>query len=108
MNSRERRGQMSTVTKDDLVKDLMKRTGCSRKLAKEATYSFFATMRESLMDGNRIEIRGLGVWTVRQTTPNPNARNPKTGEHIFVPARRKVHFRPGRVLKKALSEPMEE
>ena len=97
---------MSTITKDDLVKEVMRRTGCSRKVAKEATDTFFATMRASLMAGNRIEIRGLGVWTVRQTNPKPNARNPRTGETIFVPARRKVHFKPGQVLKKVLSEPV--
>ena len=99
---------MSTTTKNDLVKEVMRRTGCSRKVAKEATDTFFATMRESLMAGNRIEIRGFGVWTVRQTNPKPNARNPRTGETISVPARRKVHFKPGKVLKKALSEAAEE
>ena len=97
---------MSTITKNDLVKEVMRSTGCKKALAKQAADSFFTAMRESLMEGNRIEIRGLDVWTVRQTNPKPNARNPRTGETIFVPARRKVHFKPGQVLKKVLSEPV--
>ena len=95
---------MSTITKNHLVKEIMNRTGCKKKLAKEVADSIFVAMRESLMDGGRIEIRGVGVWTVRRTNPKPNARNPKTGEIISVPARRKVHFKPGKVLKAALSE----
>jgi len=104
----EEREEMSTTTKNDLVKEVMRRTGCTKVLAEQVVESFFTTMRESLMDGNRIEIRGFGVWTVRWKNPNPNARNPKTGEAISVPARRHVHFKPGRVLKEALSEPVEE
>lgn len=99
---------MSTTTKNDLVKQIMKRTGCTKRLAKEAVHSFFDAMRESLMDGNRIEIRGFGAWSVRRTKPKPNARNPRTGETISVPARRKVSFKPGRGLKSVMKEPVEE
>ena len=99
---------MSTITKQDMVKEVMRSTGCKKALAKQAADSFFSAMTESLIEGNRIEIRGFGVWTVRWKNPNPNARNPKTGERISVPARRKVHFKLGQVLKKVLSEPVEE
>ena len=99
---------MSTITKSDLAKEIMKRTGCKKTQAKQAADSVFSTLRESLMDGGRIEIRGFGVWTVRRTNPKPNAWNPRTGETFSVPARRKVHFKPGKVLKAALSERVEE
>ena len=99
---------MSTVTKNDLVKEVMRRTGCKKALAKQAADSFFSAMTESLIAGNRIEIRGFGAWTVKRTNPNPNARNPKTGEQISVPAHQKVHFKPGRVLKAALKASIEE
>ena len=99
---------MSTITRNDLVKEIMGRAGCKKKLAKEVADSIFVAMRESLMDGGRIEIRGFGAWTVRRTNPKPNARNPKTGETVSVPARRKVHFKPGKLLKAALKERVEE
>lgn len=99
---------MSTITKRDLTKTVMERTGCKKGLVKEAVDSLFVAMRERLMEEGRIEIRNFGVWTVKRTRPKPNARNPRTGETIFVPAHRKVHFKPGRRLKAELSEPVEE
>jgi len=66
----------------------------------------FEAMRESLIDGQRIEIRGFGVFQVKETRPKPAARNPRTGEVIRVPARRKTHFRPGKVLRKELHRPL--
>ena len=99
---------MSTVTRNDLVKEVMDRTGCTKRLAKHAVDSFFDAMRESLMQGDRVEIRGFGAWTVRWMNPKPNARNPRTGDSIAVPARRRVYFKPGRHLKAALSQHPEE
>ncbi|MGB0603832.1 MAG: HU family DNA-binding protein, partial [Candidatus Latescibacterota bacterium] len=39
---------------------------------------------------------------VKDTKPKPAARNPRTGEVVYVPARRKTHFKPGKQLKEAL------
>tara|TARA_B100001123_G_scaffold395580_1_gene477224 strand:+ start:1350 stop:1586 length:237 start_codon:yes stop_codon:yes gene_type:complete len=65
----------------------------------------FEAMRISLIEGNRIEIRGFGVFQVKETRPKPAARNPRTGQIIYVPARRKTHFRPGKLLKEELHRP---
>ena len=62
----------------------------------------FSAMRESLVNGRRIEIRGFGVFQVKETRAKPAARNPRTGDVIYVPARRKTHFRPGKVLRDEL------
>ena len=72
---------MSTITKNHLVNEVVRRTGSKRALAKEAVDRFFGALRESLMEGNRIEIRGFGVWTVRKTNPRPNVgiRGPGRG-----------------------------
>ena len=69
--------------------------------------SLFNAMRDSLIEGNRIEVRGFGVFQVKDTRPKPAARNPRTGEIIYVPARRKTHFKPGRLLKEALHKARE-
>jgi nucleoid DNA-binding protein len=44
---------------------------------------------------------------VKKTRPKPKARNLKTGEFVFVPGRRKMHFKPGKILKTFLKEKME-
>ena len=83
---------------------LIERTGCPRTLAAEMVDSLFQALREQLIDGNRIEVRGFGTLTVKTTKAKPAARNPRTGEIIRVPPRRKTHFKPGRLLRQALHE----
>ncbi len=98
---------MSTITKKELALLVSNHTGCKKNVAAEMVDSLFIAMRESLIDGNRIEIRGFGVFQVKNTRPKPAARNPRTGEIIYVPARRKTHFKPGRLLKEALHKTRE-
>ena len=99
-----------TYTKKDIVKFVA--TACDSDLAMSAKWvnEVFITIREILMKANpsvRIEIRDFGVIEVKPTKSKAKARNPKTGELIFVPARRKTHFKPSKLLKKFLSQPLE-
>lgn len=69
--------------------------------------SFFESIRELLMKADpvvRIEIREFGVFEVKETKPKPKARNIQTGEFVYVPGRRKMHFKPGKILKQFLKE----
>ena len=65
-------------------------------------------MREELIAGSRIEVRGFGVLETRDTEPKPSARYPRTGEIVYVPARRKTHFRAGQALKEGMCQPLPE
>ena len=96
---------MDTITKKDLAQAVVNATGTKSNLAHEMVDSLFTAMREQLIEGNRIEIRGFGVLETKATKPKPKARNPRTGEIVYVPARRKTHFRPGKVLKEGLHQP---
>ena len=97
---------LETITKRDLAHQVAQFTGTKQTTALKAVDCLFEAMRETLIEGDRIEIRGFGAFTVKDTKAKPAARNPKTGEMIYVPARRKTHFKPGRVLKEALHEPL--
>ncbi len=69
--------------------------------------SLFESLRELIMEADpveRIEIRDFGVFEVKKTKPKPKARNMRTGEFVFVPGRRKMHFKPGKILKEFLKE----
>ena len=98
---------LATTTKKDLALKISQETGCKKNLASKMVDVVFEAMRESLMEGCRIEIRGFGVFQVKETRPKPAARNPRTGQIIYVPARRKTHFRPGKLLKEELHKPIE-
>jgi integration host factor subunit beta len=56
----------------------------------------------------RIELRDFGVFEVKKTKAKPKARNPKTNETVFIPSRRKTHFKPSKRLKKILQVPLKE
>ena len=95
-----------TTTKRDLTRAVAQEIGCTAALAGEMVDALFADMREQLEEGNRIEVRGFGVFTVKYTKPKPKALNPRTGEHVYVPARRKAHFKPGKLLAQELHKPL--
>lgn len=56
----------------------------------------------------RIELRDFGVFEVKKTKAKPKARNPKTNETVFIPSRRKTHFKPSKKLKAVLQQPLLE
>ncbi|GAB5520809.1 MAG: HU family DNA-binding protein [Rhodothermales bacterium] len=56
----------------------------------------------------RIELRDFGVFEVKKTKAKPKARNPKTNETVFIPSRRKTHFKPSKRLKKVLQQPLQD
>jgi len=93
---------LATVTKKGLAQAVSQATGCKKAQAAQMVDSLFAAMRDFLIQGCRIEIRGFGVFLVKDMQPKPAARNPRTGDVIYVPARRKTHFKPGRLLREAL------
>ncbi|MXX11924.1 MAG: integration host factor subunit beta [Gemmatimonadetes bacterium] len=96
-----------TMTKKDIALKISDRLGIKKQLAYEIVNTLFNTMRENLIAGDRIEIRGFGVLGIKPTKPKPAARNPRTGEIVYVHARRKSYFKAGVLIKKALHEPLD-
>ena len=56
----------------------------------------------------RIETHDFGVFEVKKTNPKSRARNPRTGEIIQAPARKKANFKAGKKLKEVLKKPLNE
>ncbi len=102
---------MKTVTKKEVAKRVAKMMGQKIYITEDFVNAVFQALREILSEADpeiRIEIRDFGVFEVKETKPKPKARNPRTGEIIYVPARRKTHFKPGKLLKDVLKEPLED
>ncbi|MDA0665176.1 MAG: integration host factor subunit beta [Proteobacteria bacterium] len=55
-------------------------------------------LMQSLIRGDRIEIRGFGTFSVNVRPPRVG-RNPKSGQEVAVPAKRVPHFKPGKDLR---------
>ncbi|NIR48689.1 integration host factor subunit beta [candidate division KSB1 bacterium] len=100
-----------TITKKDVAKRTAKLVGEKIYLAEKVVDGVFTSLRQFMAEAEpevRIEIRDFGVFEVKTTKPKPKARNPKTGEIIYVPARRKTHFKAGKLLKDVLKTPLDE
>jgi nucleoid DNA-binding protein len=93
---------MATTSKKDLVNRIAESTGVRQVLVKTVVQQFFDEVIAELVRGNRLEFRDFGVFEPK-TTPARKAQNPKTLEKIEVPAKRRVVFRPGRLMKKGLN-----
>jgi len=61
------------------------------------------TMSDSLGQGNRVEIRGFGSFSVR-TRKARQTKNPKTGNVMNIPPRKTLHFAMSKSLKESLIE----
>lgn len=102
--------RMPTYTKKDVAKKVAELTNEKLHLSEKWTNSVFTALRQVLTNADpelRIEVRDFGVFEVKLTKSKPKARNPKTGEHIYVPPRRKTHFKPSKRLKEFLQQPVD-
>ena len=91
-----------------LKRDLVQKTtenldGYLKKDINKAVDIIIETMAESLDQGNRVEIRGFGSFSVR-TRKARQTKNPKTGKIMDIPPRKTLHFAMSKSLKKALIE----
>jgi len=102
---------MRTVTKKDIAKRTAQIVNGKVYHVERIINAVFDALREFMTEADpevRIEIRDFGVFEVKTTKAKPKARNPKTGQIIYVPPRRKTHFKAGKILKDVLKRPLEE
>ena len=102
---KQRPKRIETLTRKDVERKMEDKLLGKKVTRKLIVDSLFDSLRELVMTANpinRIEIRDFGVFEVKKTKPKPKARNLKTGEFVFVPGRRKMHFKPGKILKNFL------
>tara|TARA_B100001559_G_scaffold310854_1_gene306689 strand:+ start:1492 stop:1770 length:279 start_codon:yes stop_codon:yes gene_type:complete len=63
----------------------------------------FDTIISSLIDNKAVELRNLGRWSVKNIKAKYNARNPKTGEIIYIPEKKKISFKMSKNLKRKIN-----
>ena len=93
---------MSTTQKKDIVDRIAKSNQVKNALVKSIVQNFIDEITVELSKGNRLEFRDFGVFEVKERAPR-KAQNPKTLEPIYVPARRSVKFKAGRLMKEKLN-----
>ena len=88
----------SSVIKLDIVNRVAERTGVPKMKAEQAVDALFHSMKEALSRGERIELRGFGVFVVKPRKRGVG-RNPRTGEEVAIPSGKTIRFKPGKELQ---------
>ncbi len=95
------------MTKADIVDKVAAGTGLTKLETEAIIEGFFKTVIESLRDGKGIEIRGFGSYKVKKKNAR-QARNPKTGEQVFVPEHYVPTFKFSKEFKDIVNEGMKK
>lgn len=89
--------RLTPVIKQDLIQRVVERTGLPRTKAETAVDAIFESMKQTLVNGERIELRGFGVFTVKPRKTGIG-RNPRTGAEVSIAPGKAVRFKPGKEL----------
>lgn len=86
------------MIKADIINRVSEATDVPRVKAAQAVDTILQAMKNALSDGKRIELRGFGVFQVRDRKKGVG-RNPKTGVEVAITPGKTVRFKPGKELK---------
>ena len=91
------------MNKSDLIKNIsLQLDGIKKNDIEEAVNQLTSLISDSLLEKNRVEIRGFGTFSSRYRSVRL-ARNPKTGTSITVGSKFYTYFRPSKLLKQQVN-----
>lgn len=91
------------MTKKEIVRTISEEIGLTQLQTKEIVQKTFNAIVEALVEEGRIELRNFGVFEVKRRAPR-KARNPRTGDKVFVPEKYVVTFKPGKEMEERVRE----
>lgn len=91
------------MIKADLVNRISQELAIPKQEAEEGINLFFETLREAILRGEEIEIRGFGSFRFRKRTSR-SGRNPRTGAPVEVPPKRVLYFKPSKLLRELINK----
>lgn len=89
-------------TKSDIIERIYENTPFELKDVRMIADIFLDEIKDALIDGKSVELRGFGTFEIRERKGRDRARNPKTGETVSVKDHAVVAFRAGKDLKKSV------
>jgi integration host factor subunit beta len=89
------------MNKIDIVNELSQKINLNQKVAKIVVDTIIESIKNAIVSGERVEIRGFGSFSLRNYRPY-KGRNPKNGEVVDVPEKRLPYFKVGKELKEII------
>ncbi len=90
------------MNKTELVAEMAKKAGISKKDAEAALKAFTETVTKTLKKGGKVQLVGFGTFEVTKRSAR-TGRNPRTGETMKIKASKAPKFKAGKALKDALN-----
>lgn len=90
------------MTRAELVASVADKAGLDRKKADKAVGAVFDTIKQALVEGDKVQMIGFGTFEIRDRSAR-KGRNPRTGEEIDIPASKLPSFKAGKSLKDAVN-----
>jgi DNA-binding protein HU-beta len=87
-----------SLIKADLIDQVALAADLTRVRAEMATEAVIESFKEALLNSQRIEIRGFGVFIIRPRKRGIG-RNPRTGQEVPIPPGRSIRFKPGKEIE---------
>ncbi len=91
------------MTKKEIVKTISEELGLTQLKTKEIVQKTFDAIVDTLVEDKRIELRNFGVFEVKKRAAR-KARNPRTGDKVYVPEKFVVTFKPGKEMEARVRE----
>lgn len=91
------------MTKKEIVKEISEEIGLTQLKTKEIVQKTFDAIVKTLVEDGRIELRNFGVFEVKKRAAR-KARNPRTGDKVFVPEKFVVTFKPGKEMEEKVRQ----
>ena len=93
------------MSKQEIIKQLkLKNPSLNHSDLEKVLENFCTSIRKALKNNEKIELREFGTFFLKRIKEKHSARNPKTGELIYVPEKNKVRFKPSKKLKIKVNE----
>ena len=86
------------MTKQDIINDVSSSTGLTKIETEIIMNGVMSTIINSLANNERVELRGFGTFGIKHRMPK-KARNPGTGEPVYLPERYVPTFKPSKLMK---------
>ena len=93
------------MSRPKIIKNLrLKNSELSKYDIETVIDTFCKDIEKALKEGRKVELRSFGNFFIKRVKEKYSARNPKTGELIYIPEKNKVRFKASKKLKKLINE----
>ena len=95
------------MTKQDIINDVSSSTGLTKLETEIIMNGVMSTIINSLANNERVELRGFGTFGIKHRMPK-KARNPGTGEPVYLPERYVPTFKPSKLMRSKVNKSIKQ